>query len=105
MSIIGSIIDYIQSFTTRRLTYTEMTAVLDKLAAERSEKLDWRQSIVDLLKLVDVDSDLAARKRLAEELGYTGVLDGSATMNIWLHGEVMQKLSEHGGKLPNSLKD
>jgi hypothetical protein len=65
---------------------------------------NWKQSIVDLMKLLDLDSSLAARKQLAQELGYTGALDGSAAMNIWLHKQVMAKLMENGGTVPDDLK-
>ena len=81
----------------------DVTAILDGLAAKNPEKLDWKRSIVDLLKLVDVDSSLAARKKLATELHYTGDENDSATMNIWLHKQVLRELSEHGGKIPQEL--
>ena len=79
--------------------------VLDKMLAQKKTKLDWRHSIVDLMKLLDLDSSLAARKELATELNYSGTKDGSAEMNIWLHKAVMKKLAENGGKVPASLKD
>jgi Domain of unknown function (DUF3597) len=82
----------------------DVEAVLTKLASQNKEKLDWRRSIVDLLKLLQLDSSLAARKELAKELRYTGNSDDSATMNIWLHKQVMIKLAENGGKVPDSLK-
>ena len=66
--------------------------------------LNWQESIVDLMKLFKLDSSLGARKQLAKELGYTGALDGSAEMNIWLHRQVMVKLAESGGKVPENLK-
>jgi hypothetical protein len=69
------------------------------------QQLNWRTSIVDLLKLLGLDSSLDARKRLASELHYTGNTEDSATMNVWLHREVMQKLSENGGKVPDDLKN
>jgi hypothetical protein len=78
--------------------------VLTKLAAKNSEKLDWRRSIVDLMKLLNLDSSLAARKQLAQELHYSGDTNDSASMNVWLHKQVMQKLAENGGKVPNDLK-
>lgn len=65
---------------------------------------NWKQSIVDLMKLLNLDSSLSARKQLAQELGYTGKLDGSAEMNVWLHKQVMAKLMESGGVVPESLK-
>ena len=82
----------------------DVAAVLDKLAAQSKEKLDWRHSIVDMMKLLNFDSSLGARKHLAEELHYTGNTNDSASMNIWLHGQVMTKLAENGGKVPDDLK-
>ena len=81
----------------------DVTAVLDDLAGKNSEKLDWRKSIVDLMKLVDMDSSLASRKELAKDLNYTGDTSDSAKMNIWLHKEVIRKISENGGKVPKEL--
>ena len=78
--------------------------MIAKTVAAQDEKLDWRQSIVDLMKALKLDSSLSARKQLAQELGYTGALDGSAEMNIWLHRQVMTKLAESGGKVPDSLR-
>jgi hypothetical protein len=83
----------------------DVGAVLDGLAAKNPEKLDWKHSIVDLLKLVDMDSSLAARKRLAEELHYPGDPNDSAQMNVWLHKEVLKQLAQNGGKLPAGLLD
>ena len=85
-------------------TPVDVTAILDKLAASNKEKLDWRRSIVDLMKLINLDSSLAARKELAEELHYTGDKNDSASMNIWLHKQVMTKLAENGGKVPDELR-
>jgi hypothetical protein len=82
----------------------DVEAVLDNMLAQKKTKLDWRHSIVDLMKLLELDSSLAARKELAKELHYTGATDGSAEMNIWLHKAVMKKLAENGGKVPESLK-
>src|ERR1700712_906829 len=82
----------------------DVEAVLTKLASENKEKLDWRKSIVDLMKLLNLDSGLGPRKELAKELGYTGDMNDSATMNIWLHKQVMQKLAANGGKVPADLK-
>jgi hypothetical protein len=82
----------------------DVEAVLTKLASQNKEKLDWRRSIVDLMKLLKLDSSLAARKELAKELHYGGDTNDSAAMNIWLHKQVMIKLSENGGKVPDSLK-
>jgi hypothetical protein len=81
----------------------DVTSILDGLAAKNPEKLDWRKSIVDLMKLVGMDSSLAARKELAKELQYSGDTNDSATMNIWLHQQVIKKISENGGKVPADL--
>jgi hypothetical protein len=81
----------------------DVTGTLDNLAAKNPDKLDWKRSIVDLLKLVDMDSSLSARKKLASELHYTGDENDSATMNVWLHKQVLRELSEHGGKIPPEL--
>ena len=81
----------------------DVTAILDKLAADNSQKLDWRHSIVDLMKLVGMDSSLTSRKALAAELKFTGDTADSATMNIWLHKQVLQKLAENGGRVPQEL--
>ena len=86
------------------LNQVDVEAVLTKLAAQTREKLDWRRSIVDLMKLLDLDSSLSARKQLAKELNYTGDTDDSASMNIWLHKQVMTKLAASGGKVPDELK-
>jgi hypothetical protein len=82
----------------------DVEAVLTKLAAQNKEKLDWRRSIVDLMKLLKLDSSLSARKALAKELHYTGNPNDSASLNVWLHKQVMIKLAENGGKVPDSLK-
>ena len=82
----------------------DVEAVLTKLASQSKEKLDWRRSIVDLMKLLNLDSSLPARKELAKELHYTGNTNDSAAMNVWLHKQVMIKLAENGGKVPDSLK-
>src|SRR5262245_8219927 len=82
----------------------ELEALIAKTVAAQDEKLDWRQSIVDLMKALKLDSSLGARKQLAQELGYSGALDGSAEMNTWLHRQVMTKLAESGGKVPDSLR-
>ncbi|MBV9490771.1 MAG: DUF3597 domain-containing protein [Verrucomicrobia bacterium] len=81
----------------------DVTAILDGLAAKNPEKLDWRKSIVDLLKLLEMDSSFAARKSLAAELHYSGDPNDSAEMNIWLHKQVIQKIAENGGKVPQDL--
>jgi 3-oxoacyl-ACP reductase-like protein len=81
----------------------DVAAVLNDLAKKNPEKLDWRRSIVDLMKLVGMDSSLTARKQLATELHYTSDLNDSASMNVWLHKEVLKKLAENGGKVPPEL--
>ncbi|OAE98593.1 hypothetical protein AYJ54_34145 [Bradyrhizobium centrolobii] len=83
----------------------DVAAIVDKAAAaHKGEKLEWRTSIVDLMKALDIDSSLAARKDLAKELGYTGDMNDSASMNVWLHKQVMSKLAANGGKLPPEIK-
>jgi hypothetical protein len=82
----------------------EVAPILDKAVAAKGEKLEWRTSIVDLMKALDIDSSLGARKELAKELGYTGDSNDSASMNIWLHKQVMAKLAANGGKLPPDIK-
>ena len=81
----------------------DVAAILDGLAAKNSEKLDWKRSIVDLMKLVGMDSSFGARKQLANELHYTGDPNDSAAMNVWLHKQVLIKLSQNGGKVPQEL--
>ncbi len=82
----------------------DVAPILDKAVAAKKEKLEWRTSIVDLMKALDIDSSLGARKELAKELGYSGDTNDSATMNIWLHKQVMAKLAANGGKLPADIK-
>jgi hypothetical protein len=82
----------------------DVAAIVDKAAAASGEKLEWRTSIVDLMKALGIDSSLTARKELAKELGYTGDMNNSASMNIWLHKQVMAKLAANGGKLPPEIK-
>jgi hypothetical protein len=82
----------------------DIAPILDKAVADKKEKLVWRTSIVDLMKALDIDSSLTARKELAKELGYTGDTSDSANMNIWLHKQVMAKLAANGGKVPADLK-
>ena len=81
----------------------DVEAVLTVMAQDNPQTLDWRHSIVDLMKLLSLDSSLTARKELAAELGYTGDTNDSAAMNIWLHKAVMEKLAANGGIVPNSL--
>lgn len=83
----------------------DVTAVLDDMAAANPQKLNWRTSIVDLMKLTGMESSMAERKELADELGYSGDKSDSAAMNIWLHRQVIRKLSENGGKVPADLMD
>ena len=90
--------------TAAPMSQVDVAAVLTGLAAQNKEKLDWRRSIVDLMKLLKLDSSLTARKELAKELNYSGDMNDSASMNIWLHKQVMQKLAENGGKVPEDLK-
>ena len=92
------------SATAKPISKADVEGILQKLAAEQREELDWRRSIVDLMKLLKLDSGLGARKQLAQELGYTGALDGSDEMNVWLRRQVMTKLAESGGKVPDSLR-
>ena len=82
----------------------DVAAIVDKAAAAKGEKLDWRTSIVDLMKALNLDSSLTARKELAKELHYTGDTNDSATMNVWLHKQIMAKLAANGGKLPSDIK-
>ncbi|MDH3579418.1 MAG: DUF3597 domain-containing protein [Hyphomicrobiales bacterium] len=83
----------------------DVAAILDDLAAKNKQKLNWKTSIVDLMKLLDLDSSLSDRKELAQELNYSGDMSDSASMNIWLHKQVMNKLAENGGVVPDDLKD
>lgn len=81
----------------------DVGAIMDKAVAAKGQKLNWRTSIVDLMKALDLDSSLSNRKELAQELGYTGDMNDSAAMNIWLHKQVIRKLKENGGKVPADL--
>ena len=85
------------------LQTVDIAAILNGLAAKNPEKLDWKRSIVDLMKLVGMDSSFGARKQLATELHYTGDPNDSAAMNVWLQKQVLIKLSENGGKVPAEL--
>jgi hypothetical protein len=82
----------------------DVAPILDQAVKAKGEKLEWRTSIVDLMKALNIDSSFAARKELAKELGYTGDSNDSASMNIWLHKQVMTKLAANGGKLPPDIK-
>jgi 3-oxoacyl-ACP reductase-like protein len=86
------------------MSRSDLEALIANRVAAQSEDLNWKQSIVDLMKALKLDSSLGSRKELAKELGYTGALDGSAEMNVWLHKQVMAKLAESGGQVPDSLK-
>ena len=81
----------------------DLVSLMESKAAAAGQKLNWRTSIVDLMKLLNLDSSLGARKELATELGYTGDMNDSATMNIWLHKQVMKKVAENGGTVPADL--
>ena len=83
----------------------DVAAVMDAAVKKNGQKLDWRRSIVDMMKALDLDSSLAARKELADELGYKGDKNDSATMNVWLHKALMKALAENGGKVPADLLD
>lgn len=83
----------------------DVAKILDAAVKESGQKLNWKTSIVDLMKALDIDSSLKARQSLAKELNYTGDMDDSAKMNIWLHKQVIRKLEENGGKVPADLKD
>jgi hypothetical protein len=83
----------------------DVEAILNGMASKNPEKLNWKTSIVDLMKLLNLDSSLGQRKELAKELGYSGDMNDSASMNIWLHRQVMNKLAANGGKVPADLKD
>ncbi|MER8992845.1 DUF3597 domain-containing protein [Mesorhizobium sp. M0678] len=81
----------------------DIAAILDKAVAVKGQKLNWKNSIVDLMKALNIDSSLGARKELAHELNYTGDMNDTVTMNLWLHDALMKKLAENGGKLPSDL--
>ena len=87
------------------IAQVDVEALLNDKASKNPQKLNWKTSIVDLMKLLDLDSSLTERKELAKELGYTGDTNDSATMNIWLHKQVMNKLAANGGKVPADLQD
>ena len=81
----------------------DIEAVLSQMEQKSTEQLNWRTSIVDLMKLLGLDSSLQARKQLAQELHYSGDMNDSASMNIWLHREVMNKVAANGGKVPADI--
>jgi hypothetical protein len=90
---------------TPPMQQVDVEALLNGMASKNPEKLNWKTSIVDLMKLLHLDSSLGERKELAKELGYTGDMNDSASMNIWLHKQVMNKLAANGGKVPADLMD
>ena len=94
-----------QAPSSRPMSKEDVEGMIANIAAKKGAKSNWDESIVDLLKLLDIDSSLSARKQLAQELGYTGALDGSAEMNLWLHKEVMDQIAQSGGKVPEHLKN
>ena len=83
----------------------DVSAVLEDMAAANPQTLNWRTSIVDLMKLLGIDSSVTERKALAQELHYTGDPNDSASMNVWLHRQVMNKVAANGGKVPADLRD
>ena len=111
MSILGKIMDAIFGSKTASAAprtpdgKVDMQAVLTKAAAAKKEKLDWKHSIVDLMKVLDLDSSLTARQALAKELKYDGDMKDSAKMNMWLHKQVIAKVEANGGVVPADLKD
>lgn len=94
----------VQSSSSTPSQAVDVAAILERAVVSKGQKLNWRTSIVDLMKALDLDSSLSARKELAQELSYTGDASDSATMNIWLHKALMQKLAENGGIVPDDLK-
>ena len=100
MNILERIMAGLRNFLTPDMTPEEAKAALETRASKSDEKLDWQHSIVDLMKLLGLDSSLTARKELAKELGYTGPLDGSAEMNVWLHKEVVKEVAERDIPIP-----
>lgn len=99
MGTLQNIIDKFLDLVGATQHPVDLDAILDHRAATHKEELDWRHSIVDLLKVLDLDSSESARDNLAEELGYTGA-KGGPDMSMWLHAQVIKKLREHGGTLP-----
>lgn len=93
-----------QATTAPAANKVDVVAILEEMQKKYPEKLNWHTSIVDLMKLLGLDSSLNARKQLAQELNYTGDMNDSAAMNIWLHKEIMRKIAENGGVLPESIK-
>ncbi|MEJ5027426.1 DUF3597 domain-containing protein [Brucella anthropi] len=83
----------------------DVTAILDQAAAAKGQKLNWKSSVVDLMRALDLDSSLGARRELARELGFVGDTNNSAAMNVWLHKTLVKKLEENGGQIPTPLKE
>lgn len=81
----------------------DVEAMMEKLAKDSGRPSNWRVSIVDLMTLLKLDSSLTARKELAKDLGYTGSTSDTATMNVWLHKQVMEKVAANGGKVPDDI--
>lgn len=112
MSLIGNIIDKVlhpskaagqAAKAQPEKTEVEISKILEERSKKAGQPLNWQTSIVDLMKLLDLDSSLDARKQLAKELNYTGDMNDTAEMNMWLHKQVMRKLAESGGKVPEEL--
>jgi Domain of unknown function (DUF3597) len=102
--IMGAIFGTAADATGSGAKTIDVAPILDKAVAAQKEKLEWRTSIVDLMKALNIESSFGARKELAKELGYTGDMNDSANMNIWLHKQVMAKLAANGGIVPDDLK-
>jgi hypothetical protein len=105
MAVFQDVIDSIANFANGRVQGVDVAAVLDSKAAGQTDQLEWRYSIVDLMKVLGLPGDLSSRIALARELGYSGALNGSAEMNIWLHKQILTKLDEAGAIVPADLKD
>ncbi|PZX26815.1 conserved hypothetical protein [Cupriavidus phytorum] len=85
------------------LSGVDVEAIMDRMAQQSGQTLNWRTSIVDTMKALGIDSSLEHRKELARELHYSGDMNDSAAMNVWLHKRLMQELAANGGKLPKEL--
>lgn len=95
----------IEAAAPAALADVDVEEILEELAKDNPQKLNWKTSIVDLMKLLDMDSSLANRKELAQEMLFLGDMNNSAEMNVWLHKAVLRKLAENGGKVPSYLLD
>jgi hypothetical protein len=93
---------YLEGFPEPQILLFDLDRMRERAKAA-SEKLNWQESIVDLMKLLNMDSSLGARKKLAQQWGYTGALNGSADMNIWLHQQVLRRIREGGGRAPDGI--